>query len=489
MIRAEPMRRPSEQRSRAPTARGLLQRCGRLSPSTCPCHNNSSRLLRAPFGQSPTLVPAIVHEVLATPGSPLDMRARRTFENSTGTDFSQVRVHTGAEANTAAHSVNARAFTVGHHLVFGASEYSPGTWAGDSLLAHELTHVVQQRGASQMASQDLRVEPSDQPAEREAATAGVSSRTRAAIRASKSVPLIQRACGPALPAPAEACTPAVGDVPGLIFEFKRNCDELVPSEAARIASWTSSLPPGTTVELHGYASAEGDPAYNTLLSCDRTNEMKRRLGTAPSPPAVTGLFQHGATAGPVSIRRAVWVVPTTPVVPTVAACATPTNPDMSGRTFNPTTSSQATIIALHPIDAFTVDGAKDDAFAAAHASGLPGAHLGPQDAFRHCVWSCLMAQRIGAIEAEQFGSGHENSDPSSIPFDNQQDFHDNAIGRALATLGGNCSSACMSALTTGLLRTIRGPDANHSAALEGLFIAPGSTPSTPCIGPSDQPWP
>ena len=75
-------------------------------------------------------------------GRPLPARA--FFEWRFGRDFSGVRVHTGAQAAEAAQSVNARAFTVGTDVVFGAGEYAPGTSDGRRLLAHELTHVVQQ---------------------------------------------------------------------------------------------------------------------------------------------------------------------------------------------------------------------------------------------------------------------------------------------------------------------------------------------------------
>lgn len=78
-------------------------------------------------------------------GEPLTESARSFFEPRFGYDFSRVRVHTGAHAGDIARSVNARAFTVGSDVVFGAGEYAPGTEAGRGLLAHELTHVVQQR--------------------------------------------------------------------------------------------------------------------------------------------------------------------------------------------------------------------------------------------------------------------------------------------------------------------------------------------------------
>jgi hypothetical protein len=83
-------------------------------------------------------------------GSPLPASERRFFEPRFGQDFSAVRVHTGAGADTAARSMGARAFTLGHDVAFGAGQYTSGTQAGRKLLAHELTHVVQQ-GASHEA--------------------------------------------------------------------------------------------------------------------------------------------------------------------------------------------------------------------------------------------------------------------------------------------------------------------------------------------------
>jgi len=78
------------------------------------------------------------------PGQALDRAARAFMEPRFGRDFSGVRVHADGQAAEAAHSISARAFTAGHHLAFAAGEYAPGTKTGNELLAHELTHVVQQ---------------------------------------------------------------------------------------------------------------------------------------------------------------------------------------------------------------------------------------------------------------------------------------------------------------------------------------------------------
>ncbi len=77
-------------------------------------------------------------------GQPLPESTRSYFEPRFGYDFSGVKVHTGDEAAKTAKSINARAFTIGNDVMFGASNYSPETGEGKKLLAHELTHVMQQ---------------------------------------------------------------------------------------------------------------------------------------------------------------------------------------------------------------------------------------------------------------------------------------------------------------------------------------------------------
>jgi hypothetical protein len=97
------------------------------------------------FSSQPFEAPPIVHEVLQSPGQPLDAATRRLVEPRFGHNFGQVRVHTDAEAAKSAIAINANAYTVGHNIIFGAGKYQPGDTAGRQLLAHELTHVVQQK--------------------------------------------------------------------------------------------------------------------------------------------------------------------------------------------------------------------------------------------------------------------------------------------------------------------------------------------------------
>jgi hypothetical protein len=92
----------------------------------------------------PTPAPLIVHQVLHSPGQSLDPTIRAFMEPRFGHDFSRVRVHTDTKAAESARAVDALAYTVGQDVVFAAGQYDPASQARKHLLAHELTHVVQQ---------------------------------------------------------------------------------------------------------------------------------------------------------------------------------------------------------------------------------------------------------------------------------------------------------------------------------------------------------
>jgi hypothetical protein len=96
-----------------------------------------------------TVHPDVAAAIAGTSGSghELDTGARERLSEHVGDPLADVRVHTDTTAAELARSVSARAFTTGTDVYFGEGEYRPGTRDGDALLAHELTHVVQQRGA------------------------------------------------------------------------------------------------------------------------------------------------------------------------------------------------------------------------------------------------------------------------------------------------------------------------------------------------------
>lgn len=113
------------------------------------CNEKADAIRRAPRSHSggeaagEVEAPAIVHDVLRSPGEPLDAAARARLQPLFGHDFRQVRVHTDARAADSARSINARAYAAGAHIAFGAHQYAPGTAAGLRLLSHELAHVLQ----------------------------------------------------------------------------------------------------------------------------------------------------------------------------------------------------------------------------------------------------------------------------------------------------------------------------------------------------------
>jgi hypothetical protein len=92
--------------------------------------------------------PSSVDRVLASSGRPLEPALLQDMEGRFGHDFSRVRVHLGSAAEQSAREVNAHAFTVGRNIAFDEGRFAPGTHEGRRLIAHELTHVVQQSEAT-----------------------------------------------------------------------------------------------------------------------------------------------------------------------------------------------------------------------------------------------------------------------------------------------------------------------------------------------------
>ncbi len=109
------------------------------------CRKERRLLQRRAIGQDRVKeAPTIVHDVLQTPGQPLGPTTLAFMEPRFGYDFSQVRVHTDSKSAESASAMNAKAYSVGQDIVFGAGKYAPSTNEGKRLLAHELTHSIQQ---------------------------------------------------------------------------------------------------------------------------------------------------------------------------------------------------------------------------------------------------------------------------------------------------------------------------------------------------------
>jgi len=237
-------------------------------------------------------------------GRPLVPAIRAYMEPRFGRDFGNVRVHTDGWAAEAAHSVHARAFTLGRDIVFGSGQFAPESAGGKQLLAHELTHVVQQGTSGQRGSANQ---------------------------------TIQRACGSAAIGTPTGCIlppdyghfrPGTGDV----YKFVIECDTFQPGEDAKLAADVRALPTGSTLEIHGSASVDGDETFNDNLACARALAAKSLLmlpgpvGASLADSQIT-VFSHGESLGPAADRRSVTIEAALPEPPVsdVPGVDTPTD--------------------------------------------------------------------------------------------------------------------------------------------------------------------
>jgi outer membrane protein OmpA-like peptidoglycan-associated protein len=317
-IPAKPVAKPV-QSVKPKSSSTVLRRCacGGAGGAGGECEDcGKKRLQRSAWGHSPEFAPPIVHDVLRAPGVPLDSASRSYFEPRFGHDFSKVRIHADERASESAQSVNALAYTVGPHIAFASGLFQPRTASGQRLLAHELTHVVQQQGSSTPAS-SLRVGPAadahEQEAQRSASAIG-EEELSPEQHAPESVQRQAASSGPPLgttcatignpgaspdppgstptpehcPAPADMpCTPSGDPVKGATssFVFLVNSSDLdtakptpgkyatVRAEIEAVAeTWKTGGASGK-IRIDGYASAEYYCVYNWCLSCRRAEAV------------------------------------------------------------------------------------------------------------------------------------------------------------------------------------------------------------------------
>jgi len=183
-----------------PTWSGLLQRC----TATTECEDCRKKRLgivqRFATGmQTPSIAPPIVHNVLNSPGQPLDAGTRTFMESSFGHDFSRIRIHNDGQAAKSAQAVNALAYTVGHNVVFGPGQYTPHTHDGQRLIAHELTHTIQQtaNGSTSFSASQLVVGDASSPAEQESESVA-DAIMNSSLRQSAPIPNVAQSGGSTL---------------------------------------------------------------------------------------------------------------------------------------------------------------------------------------------------------------------------------------------------------------------------------------------------
>jgi hypothetical protein len=146
--------------------RTSVQRCSCAASSSSggdcdECKSKAMQLQRSSTAALPgSEAPPIVHDVLRSPGQPLDKTTRSFMEPRFGRDFSDVRVHTDVTAAASAQAVNALAYTAGKDIVFRSGQYAPTTHFGQKLIAHELSHVMQQSDSRPEPTRAVRSEHS-----------------------------------------------------------------------------------------------------------------------------------------------------------------------------------------------------------------------------------------------------------------------------------------------------------------------------------------
>ncbi len=209
--------------------------------------------------------PPVIHDVLQSPGQKLDPVMRARFEARLGADFGDVRLHLGAHAANSADAVDARAYTVGRDIVFGAGMFAPATPDGGRLLAHELAHVAQQRGTAPLLQRD--------PNDRKPRKPGGPQ------KAEKTYPEYQ-------PADSVAEISREGDTWTLSVDGRVSTDSLL-----RLI-WPHVAPPGVEVTLLAAVIEPIERGKFTLTGL--TYEMLQWKPPAAMEPSIAKLFtEHG----------------------------------------------------------------------------------------------------------------------------------------------------------------------------------------------------
>lgn len=223
-------------------------------------------------------------------GEPLPASVRADLEPRFDYDFGQVRIHRSADDGEDAHALSARAYTAGHHIVFGRGEYAPQTVTGRRLLAHELTHVVQQSGGSRGP---VGVSADGSGAIRRQERGEGAAETEATMSREEEIAASQSSPGQY----------AVGTHPLRIslYNYAVSGHRLKPEHLPvvdEIRSMIDLARSGSlTVLIVGHASAPGSEPANLALSRRRARAVRAALGSVgdtpvreadPPPPILVG---------------------------------------------------------------------------------------------------------------------------------------------------------------------------------------------------------
>ncbi len=206
-------------------------------------------------------------------GSPLSPAIQNSMGSAFGADFSEVRIHTNSTAVQMNKELNAQAFTHGNDIYFNQAKYAPTTTNGKHLLAHELTHTVQQ-GV-------VRKDESDK------------------------IPGIQK-LGDTTQVPATMSCSVATNSPGGVTDitFGTSSSTIPPAQRGMLDGFVRGWHAGggtMNIRLDGYASTDGPDALNWQLSCDRANAVRAELeNPSDGSPGISAgfieIFAQGETS-------------------------------------------------------------------------------------------------------------------------------------------------------------------------------------------------
>ncbi|MGH9765264.1 MAG: DUF4157 domain-containing protein, partial [Blastocatellia bacterium] len=275
-----------------------------------------SLLFKARDGGAVDAHPDHIHSHLGA-GQPLDSGVKQRMESAFGHSFSHVRVHNDTSAGQLSESLNAKAFTLGEHVAFGAGEYQPGTIVGDALIAHELAHVIQQghgpATAAAKSTYDDGADTLEEDADRSAIGAvasiwagrdGELSGIAASSKPRLGSGLRLQRCGPKR---SDLQINGVSDDPDpkSVF-FDRASSTLDSSQDPKITPLAS--PPGSDLTLHGFTSEDEQPSLAGSRIGTVAGALTAKGHTGPQVPSP----EPAAGVGKIDYRsmRKVIVVPT-----------------------------------------------------------------------------------------------------------------------------------------------------------------------------------
>ncbi|TWJ02465.1 uncharacterized protein DUF4157 [Mucilaginibacter frigoritolerans] len=220
---------------------------------------------------------------LGSSGKSMSQSSLQFFEQRFGHDFSNVRVHTDSVAAKSAQSINALAYTTGSNIVFNSGQYAPNSDTGKRLMAHELTHVIQQGGSAK-----TKIQKADKPAPACALVSAVPSAER--------------------------------------FTFVVNTVNFNEGEEDRLKTKIGTIDAATPIDVLGMASAEGPEANNVSLSCNRAHKVAdiiRGAGHTVGLENATGGYPGTANIGDYRSVALNYHTPNKPPPPPPACSATP----------------------------------------------------------------------------------------------------------------------------------------------------------------------